>query len=199
MTLRLLTYNIRHGGAGREEALAAVIRACAPDLVIFQEATEPGRSMRIARRTRGMAHCGAPPRPSLGFMSRTPVAHHAVAPAAPLAPRLPRDRAGRRPTARVRRAPERRARGVDRAAARDSSCARCCAAIAAAPAAASTCSPATSTRWRRASVSTSASCRRGCAPLVWLSGGRIRWRTIQIVLDAGYVDAFRRCIPTSRA
>ena len=27
--------------------------------------------------------------------------------------------------------------------------------------------------------------------LVWLSGGKIRWRTIQGVLDAGYVDAFR--------
>ncbi len=31
--------------------------------------------------------------------------------------------------------------------------------------------------------------------LVWLSGGRIRWRTIQTVLDAGYVDAFRHCHP----
>ena len=28
--------------------------------------------------------------------------------------------------------------------------------------------------------------------LVWLSGGRIRWRTIQTVLDAGYVDGYRR-------
>ena len=28
-------------------------------------------------------------------------------------------------------------------------------------------------------------------PFVWLSGGRINWRTIQTVLDAGYVDAFR--------
>jgi len=27
--------------------------------------------------------------------------------------------------------------------------------------------------------------------LVWLSGGKIRWRTIQLVLDAGYVDAYR--------
>jgi exodeoxyribonuclease-3 len=27
--------------------------------------------------------------------------------------------------------------------------------------------------------------------LVWLSGGAIRWRTIQIVLDARYVDGFR--------
>ena len=29
--------------------------------------------------------------------------------------------------------------------------------------------------------------------LVWLSGGRVRWRTIQTVLDSGYVDAFRHC------
>ena len=28
-------------------------------------------------------------------------------------------------------------------------------------------------------------------PLVWLSGGRIKWRTIQTVIDAGYCDAFR--------
>lgn len=27
--------------------------------------------------------------------------------------------------------------------------------------------------------------------LVWLSGGRVRWRTIQIVLDGGYADGFR--------
>jgi exodeoxyribonuclease-3 len=29
--------------------------------------------------------------------------------------------------------------------------------------------------------------------LVWLSGGTIRWRTIQHVMDNGYVDAFRHC------
>jgi exodeoxyribonuclease-3 len=27
--------------------------------------------------------------------------------------------------------------------------------------------------------------------LVWLSGGNIRWRTIQLVLDGGYIDAYR--------
>jgi endonuclease/exonuclease/phosphatase family metal-dependent hydrolase len=27
--------------------------------------------------------------------------------------------------------------------------------------------------------------------LVWMSGGSIRWRTIQTILDAGYVDAFK--------
>jgi endonuclease/exonuclease/phosphatase family metal-dependent hydrolase len=31
--------------------------------------------------------------------------------------------------------------------------------------------------------------------LVWLSGGRIQWRTIQTVLDAGYGDAFRHLQP----
>ena len=28
-------------------------------------------------------------------------------------------------------------------------------------------------------------------PLIWLSGGSVRWRTIQTVLDAGYVDSFK--------
>jgi endonuclease/exonuclease/phosphatase family metal-dependent hydrolase len=31
--------------------------------------------------------------------------------------------------------------------------------------------------------------------LVWLSGGRIRFRTIQRILDAGYIDCFRRIEP----
>ena len=34
--------------------------------------------------------------------------------------------------------------------------------------------------------------------LVWLSGGRIRWRTIEMVLNAGYVDAFRKLHPDDR-
>jgi hypothetical protein len=33
--------------------------------------------------------------------------------------------------------------------------------------------------------------------LVWLSGGRIRLRTIQTVLDAGYADGFRLRHPES--
>jgi len=33
-------------------------------------------------------------------------------------------------------------------------------------------------------------------PLMWMSGGSVRWRTIQTVLDAGYVDAFRTLHPT---
>jgi exodeoxyribonuclease-3 len=34
--------------------------------------------------------------------------------------------------------------------------------------------------------------------LVWLSGGRIRWQTIAIVLGAGYVDGFRATHPTDQ-
>jgi endonuclease/exonuclease/phosphatase family metal-dependent hydrolase len=30
---------------------------------------------------------------------------------------------------------------------------------------------------------------------LWLSGGRVRWRTIQLMLDAGYVDVFRLLHP----
>jgi endonuclease/exonuclease/phosphatase family metal-dependent hydrolase len=36
---------------------------------------------------------------------------------------------------------------------------------------------------------------RRLRPFVWMSGGRIRWRTIEIVLSTGYVDAFRRLHP----
>jgi endonuclease/exonuclease/phosphatase family metal-dependent hydrolase len=32
-------------------------------------------------------------------------------------------------------------------------------------------------------------------PFVWLSGGRIRWRVVRQVLDAGYEDAHRRLSP----
>ncbi len=46
------------------------------------------------------------------------------------------------------------------------------------------------------SGSTSAGCRARLRLLVWLSGGRIRWQTIAIMLGAGYVDGFRHLQPT---
>jgi endonuclease/exonuclease/phosphatase family metal-dependent hydrolase len=48
VTLRLLSYNIRFGGRGREHALAETIIAAAPDLVVFQEATDPAVIERLA-------------------------------------------------------------------------------------------------------------------------------------------------------
>jgi exodeoxyribonuclease-3 len=31
--------------------------------------------------------------------------------------------------------------------------------------------------------------------MLWASGGRVRWRTIKTVLEAGYSDAYRTCHP----
>ena len=54
MTFRLLTYNILKGGTGREALIAQVINSCTPDLVLLQEATDPGNVERLAQAT-GMA------------------------------------------------------------------------------------------------------------------------------------------------
>ncbi len=76
MTLRLLSYNIRYGGTGREESIAAVIRSCSPDIVVLQEATDPAVVERIAERS-DLPHWGSRAGHSTGFLSRLPVAHHA--------------------------------------------------------------------------------------------------------------------------
>lgn len=73
--LKLLSYNIRFGGREREEALATVIRAAQPDIVMLQEATD--RSV-VAR----LAELGEYPtwdsraRYSTGFMTRLDVESH---------------------------------------------------------------------------------------------------------------------------
>ncbi|MDF2774038.1 MAG: Endonuclease/exonuclease/phosphatase [Geminicoccaceae bacterium] len=76
MTLRLLSYNIRYGGTGREDSIAAVIRSCSPDIVVLQEATDPAIVERIAERS-DLPHWGSRVGHSTGFLSRLPVAHHA--------------------------------------------------------------------------------------------------------------------------
>jgi exodeoxyribonuclease-3 len=73
--LRLLTYNIRYGGMGRAGPLASVIRGVAPDVVVLQEATRPDVVEQIAAAT-GMAVWAAHPGHSVGFMSRLPVTRH---------------------------------------------------------------------------------------------------------------------------
>lgn len=75
MILKLLSYNIRYGGAGRENQLIAVIREAAPDIVVFQEATEPHVVERLAAET-GMSMWASRAGHSLGFMSRVEVAHY---------------------------------------------------------------------------------------------------------------------------
>ena len=41
MALRVLSYNIRFGGTGREREISEVIRSAAPDVVMLQEAINP--------------------------------------------------------------------------------------------------------------------------------------------------------------
>ena len=192
MSFRLLSYNIRYGGRGCEEHIAAVVSSCQPDLVIFQEATRPEVVDRVAHLC-GMAQCGAQPKTSLGFMSRTRVRDHQWH-----RPRLSRHAfleihpadadftvfgvhlsAVHAAWTERRRAFElgnllRTIRAHDRGfhlLAGDFN----------------TLAPGDVLDFRKLPARLRA--------LVWLSGGRIRWRTIQIVLNEGYVDAFRRLHP----
>lgn len=75
MTLRLLSYNIRFGGLGREQALAQMIIAAAPDLVVFQEATRPEVIERIAEATE-FPYWAARRNHSIGFLSRYEVEYY---------------------------------------------------------------------------------------------------------------------------
>lgn len=69
MTIRLLSYNIRFGGIGREERIAAVVNQIRPDIVVLQEATKPEVVERIAFLC-DMPHSGAKRSHSTAFISR---------------------------------------------------------------------------------------------------------------------------------
>ena len=75
MILKLLSYNIRFGGVGRESQLAEVIRVVAPDLVVFQEATNPQVIEKLAHETK-MSTWAARRGHSIAFISRIEVASH---------------------------------------------------------------------------------------------------------------------------
>jgi exodeoxyribonuclease-3 len=70
-----MSYNIRFGGRGRESLMAEVVRAAAPDIVVFQEATDPRVIETLAQAT-GMTRWAAKPAHSIGYISRLDVAHH---------------------------------------------------------------------------------------------------------------------------
>jgi endonuclease/exonuclease/phosphatase family metal-dependent hydrolase len=76
VTIRLLSYNIRFGGLRREKAIAEVIRSGNPDIVLLQEATNPQVIKQIGTDT-GLSHWGSRPDYSMGFLSKNPVSHHA--------------------------------------------------------------------------------------------------------------------------
>ena len=74
--MRVLTYNIRYGGVGRVGALASVIRACDADLVVLQEAFRPEVVSALAEAA-GMPHWASHPAHSVGFLSRVEIERHA--------------------------------------------------------------------------------------------------------------------------
>ena len=75
MTVRILSYNILKGGVGRESALTDVISTVSPDIVVFQEAYRPAVVEQLAKSC-GFEHWASSPGHSVAFMSRIAVAGH---------------------------------------------------------------------------------------------------------------------------
>jgi exodeoxyribonuclease-3 len=69
MSFRLVTYNLRFGGRGREAALTSVLKGLRADLVILQEASRPSVVEGLARGT-GASLWASRRGLSLGFISR---------------------------------------------------------------------------------------------------------------------------------
>ena len=188
MQLRILTYNIRRGGKGHERALAAVIRACNADIVVLQEATE-AKSVEAIAKEAGMEGWAARKGESLGFVSRRPVRSFG----------WNKPRISRHAFLEIRPADsDMRVFGVHLSAvhAAWTESRRVVELRALLKAIAqhqsgfhvltgdfNTLAPGELLDFRKLPARLRA--------LVWLSGGKVRWRTIQIVLDAGYVDAYR--------
>jgi endonuclease/exonuclease/phosphatase family metal-dependent hydrolase len=193
MAFSLLTYNVRRGGAGREFALASVIRASQPDVAVLQEATMPTVVERVAEAsgmTQWVSHRGS----SVAFLSREPVvsyrwrrpswAQHAVL---ELIPQHGPAVFGVHLSAvhsnwtEWRRALE--VRGLLAMVRADGHAAHIVVGDF------NTLAPGEALDLSRLPARLRA--------VTWLTGRRIRWKTISLMLDAGYVDAYRLMEPTS--
>ena len=193
MTLRILSYNIRRGGAGREQPLAAVIRSANADIVVLEEATRPAVVERLARDT-GMLEWVSREGKSLAFMSRHPVASFAARQPAisrhaflEIVPSTASWRVFGVHLSAVHAAWTERRRLLELRA-----LLRAVAASGKGPHVLigdfNTVAPGEIFDVRKLP--------RRLRALVWLSGGHIKWRTIATVLGEGYVDSFRRLHPT---
>ena len=175
MTFNLLSYNVRFGGSGREQLLARAVSEASPDLVILQEATDPRVVERVAEAV-GMRHWAAQPGYSLAYLSRAPVRRH----------EWHRPRGSKRHFIEL----EPEGAGLTVYGVHLS---------------------AVHSRWTERRRS-----RELRALLAWVgakaegfhvvvgdfntlvTGGRVRYETIQIMLAAGYADGFRRLHPEER-
>jgi exodeoxyribonuclease III len=186
--VRILTYNICRGGIGREWQLASVIRESGADLVVLQEAIDQEAVARIAGAA-GLAHYTSAAGRSLAFISRAPIARH----------EWHKPRFSRHAFLEIVPVDDRcRIFGVHLSAVH----------------------AAWTERRRvfelRALLSSIARHQQGLhllvgdfntlapgevldvrllprrlRPFIWLSGGRIRWQTIERIQAAGYVDGYR--------
>jgi exodeoxyribonuclease III len=186
--VRLLSYNIRHGGIGREDAIARIVGRIEPDLVVLQEAISPAVVEQVARRT-GMSQWRSYARQSLAFMSREQVveaswhrptfSRHAFVEILAAGGRV---RVFGLHLSAVHAAwTERRRLSEIRALLK--TIARHQHGFHVLAGDFNTLAPGEPLDVRRLPVR--------LRPFVWLSGGRIRWRTIQLVRDAGYADVYR--------
>jgi endonuclease/exonuclease/phosphatase family metal-dependent hydrolase len=191
VSLRLVSYNIRYGGTGREQALGGTIQKLEPDVVLLQEATHPAVVEKLARAT-GMTAWGSLPGHSVGYMSRRPVVERTWHPM----------RGSRRTFLELVLAePDVRLIGVHLTALHSNWMERqrvrelraLLAGIAGRETNAivagdfNTLAPGEELDL--------AQLPRRLRVLAWLTGRKIRWETIQIMLDAGFLDAFRMLHP----
>jgi exodeoxyribonuclease-3 len=189
VSFNLLSYNIRFGGEGRESQLASAIAECDPDLVVLQEATRPRVVERLADET-GMKSWAARPGHSLAYLSRVEIERH----------EWHRPRGSKRHFLEIVPAGlEFSVYGVHLSAVHSNWTER------------------RRMRELRALLAVIESSKENfhvcvgdfntLAPgelldarrlparlraFLWLSGGRVRYETIQIMLGAGYVDGYRR-------
>jgi len=190
--VRLLTYNIRDGGVGRVGALAAVVNHCAPDLVVLQEAVRPDVVEALAAAT-GMTTWRAKASHSLGFMSRVPIAHHEWHRSAAVrrafleivpegaAPRIFGVHLSAVHSNWTERRRVRELRAILQGVSRHREGFHLLAGDF------NTLAPGEALDLRKLPPRLRA--------VVWLTGRQIRWETIQIMLDAAYVDGYRALHP----
>jgi exodeoxyribonuclease-3 len=195
VTLKLLSYNVRYGGVGRESRLAEVIRHVEPDLVVFQEASRPHVIEAVAAQT-GMSTWAARQGHSTGFISRLEISHY----------EWHRPPGGRHPFLEIVPAgAEFRVFGLHLSAVHSNWTER------------------RRARELRALLGAIAHQQEGfhvlmgdfnalapgellevrrlpmrLRPFVWLSGGDIRREAIKLMLDGGYVDGYRLLHPADQ-
>ncbi|MFL6254796.1 MAG: endonuclease/exonuclease/phosphatase family protein [Pyrinomonadaceae bacterium] len=192
MTFKLLSYNVRFGGAGRESQLAAVINDAGADFVVLQEATDPRVVERLSELT-GLKIWAAHKGRSIAYLSRVAVARH----------EWHRPRGSRRHFMEIELEGSKlilfgihlsavHAFWTERRRMREL---RSLLAWVEARGSGFHLMVGDFNTLAPGELLDAQKLPPRLRALVWLSGGRVRYQTIQILLAAGYTDSFRRLHP----